>query len=89
MNAFDSAKRLCRPVTDDQGYHSGTTAVLCLLRGDKLVVANAGDSRCVLSNKGLWFYVKCSDSYMYLIEIRRDIKHVRFLMLYIASTCSA
>lgn len=53
MNAFDSAKRLCRPVTDDQGYHSGTTAVLCLLRGGKLVVANAGDSRCVLSNKGL------------------------------------
>lgn len=66
MNALDSAKRLCRPVTDDHGYHSGTTAVLCLLRGDELVVANAGDSRCVLSNKGLNFSTTCSGLHVYL-----------------------
>jgi len=50
---LESPKRLCRPVVDDEGYHSGTTAVVCLLRGKTLVVANAGDSRCVLAHKGL------------------------------------
>jgi len=53
LEELESPKRLCRPVVDDEGYHSGTTAVVCLLRGKTLVVANAGDSRCVLAHKGL------------------------------------
>ena len=30
------------------GKDSGTTAIVALLRGNRLVVANVGDSRCVL-----------------------------------------
>eukprot|EP00249_Psilotum_nudum_P020892 c27886_g1_i3 orf=1221-2294(+) len=37
---------------DFQGPTSGSTAVVALLRNDEIVVANAGDSRCVLSRKG-------------------------------------
>ena len=53
-----SAKRVCRRPSDKEGFHSGTTAVVCLLRGAEggcrgtLFVANAGDSRCVLSSDG-------------------------------------
>lgn len=39
-------------IMDEEGYHSGTTAVVCILKGDELTVANAGDSRCVVSSKG-------------------------------------
>ena len=45
-----SAKR--HEIMDEEGYHSGTTAVVCILKGDELTVANAGDSRCVVSSKG-------------------------------------
>ena len=38
---------------DSEGYESGTTAVICLVRNGEIVVANAGDSRCVLSSKGI------------------------------------
>ena len=34
------------------GSDSGCTACLALIRGNKLYVANAGDSRCVLSRSG-------------------------------------
>ena len=34
------------------GKDSGTTAVVALMKGDKLYVANAGDSRCVLCRGG-------------------------------------
>ena len=37
---------------DEPGKDSGCTAVVALLRGDKLFVANAGDSRCVVSRAG-------------------------------------
>ncbi len=36
----------------EEGHESGTTAVVCLLRGEKVFVANAGDSRCILSSNG-------------------------------------
>ena len=49
-----SAKR--HEVMDEEGYHSGTTAVVCILKGDELTVANAGDSRCVVSSKGQHLY---------------------------------
>lgn len=34
------------------GLSSGCTAVVALLRGNELYVANAGDSRCVVSRNG-------------------------------------
>ncbi len=37
-----------------QGYRSGTTAVVGILREKKFIVANAGDSKCVLSSRGGW-----------------------------------
>uniref|UniRef100_A0A8C4PZJ7 Protein phosphatase 1G n=1 Tax=Eptatretus burgeri TaxID=7764 RepID=A0A8C4PZJ7_EPTBU len=37
---------------EEPGSDSGTTAVVALLRGRQLVVANAGDSRCVVSTRG-------------------------------------
>ncbi|XP_065062331.1 uncharacterized protein LOC135689136 [Rhopilema esculentum] len=36
------------PESDEVGKDSGTTAIVALKRGDQLVVANVGDSRCVL-----------------------------------------
>ncbi|XP_077991842.1 protein phosphatase 1G-like [Glandiceps talaboti] len=41
-------------VTDKEepGSDSGCTAVVALLRGNELVVANAGDSRCIVSRGG-------------------------------------
>ena len=36
-----------------QGPSAGCTAVCAVVRGNVLVVANAGDSRCVLSRRGM------------------------------------
>ncbi|XP_075525614.1 protein phosphatase 1G [Dermacentor variabilis] len=38
--------------TETAGYDSGCTAVVGLVRGHHLVVANAGDSRCVICRSG-------------------------------------
>lgn len=37
---------------EEPGKDSGCTAVVCLLHGRELFVANAGDSRCVVSRSG-------------------------------------
>ncbi|KAM8953562.1 protein phosphatase 1G isoform 2-T2 [Pelodytes ibericus] len=37
---------------EEPGSDSGTTAVVALIRGKQLIVANAGDSRCVVSERG-------------------------------------
>lgn len=37
---------------EEPGKDSGCTAVVALLRGNELYVANAGDSRCVVSRNG-------------------------------------
>ncbi|XP_061522612.1 protein phosphatase 1G isoform X1 [Phycodurus eques] len=37
---------------EEPGSDSGTTAVVALIRGKLLIVANAGDSRCVVSERG-------------------------------------
>ncbi|XP_024373392.1 probable protein phosphatase 2C 11 isoform X5 [Physcomitrium patens] len=37
---------------DFQGPIYGSTAVVALIRGNKLFVANAGDSRCIMSRRG-------------------------------------
>ncbi|KAG0619205.1 hypothetical protein M758_4G123500 [Ceratodon purpureus] len=40
------------PHSDFTGPSSGSTAVVALIRGNKLYVANAGDSRCIMSRRG-------------------------------------
>jgi len=40
------------PHSDFTGPSSGSTAVVALIRGNKLFVANAGDSRCIMSRRG-------------------------------------
>lgn len=40
------------PHSDFPGPTSGSTACVALIRENQLVVANAGDSRCVISRKG-------------------------------------
>ncbi|XP_021906457.1 probable protein phosphatase 2C 60 isoform X1 [Carica papaya] len=40
------------PHSDFQGPTSGSTACVAIIRNNQLVVANAGDSRCVISRKG-------------------------------------
>lgn len=41
-----------RNMKEEPGSDSGCTAVVALLKGRDLYVANAGDSRCVVSRKG-------------------------------------
>ncbi|CAB0036730.1 unnamed protein product [Trichogramma brassicae] len=39
-------------IHQEPGFDSGCTAVVAVLKGDELYVANAGDSRCVLCREG-------------------------------------
>lgn len=52
-DACADAPKMSNPRTmDKQGYHSGTTAVVGILRENDFIVANAGDSKCVLASEG-------------------------------------
>lgn len=42
----------CFPPIFQPGSDSGSTAVLAMIKNKKLYVANAGDSRCILSRGG-------------------------------------
>ncbi|KAJ8264583.1 hypothetical protein GJAV_G00150970 [Gymnothorax javanicus] len=51
----EAEDEMCLPGMDgkeEPGSDSGTTAVVALIRGKQLIVANAGDSRCVVSERG-------------------------------------
>ncbi|KAG7482293.1 hypothetical protein JOB18_018207 [Solea senegalensis] len=51
----EEEEEMCLPGMDgkeEPGSDSGTTAVVALIRGKQLIVANAGDSRCVVSEHG-------------------------------------
>lgn len=50
MRTFTSSMR------EEPGTDSGCTAVVALLHGDKLYVANAGDSRCIVCRDGELVY---------------------------------
>lgn len=54
----DVQKKATPGTSYKQGYHSGTTAVVGILREDDFIVANAGDSKCVLASKGM--YICCT-----------------------------
>lgn len=51
-HSVDSYRLCCVLRRDQPGSDSGTTAVVALIRGKQLIVANAGDSRCVVSEGG-------------------------------------
>ncbi|KDP41954.1 hypothetical protein JCGZ_26972 [Jatropha curcas] len=51
-NPFDDWSSEEGPHSDFQGPNSGCTACVAMIRNNQLVVANAGDSRCVISRKG-------------------------------------
>ncbi|KAH8354955.1 hypothetical protein KR093_002912 [Drosophila rubida] len=44
--------QFCANMIEEPGKDSGCTAVVCVLHGRDLFVANAGDSRCVISRNG-------------------------------------
>ncbi|KFB50917.1 AGAP006171-PA-like protein [Anopheles sinensis] len=50
MNEEDAA--FMKNISDEPGKDSGCTAVVALLHGKELYVANAGDSRCVVCRNG-------------------------------------
>jgi protein phosphatase 1G len=41
-----------RPETDNIALYTGCTACVALITENEIICANAGDSRCVLSNNG-------------------------------------
>ena len=51
-NDYNDVTETKTRATEKQGYHSGTTAVVGVLRENDFIVANAGDSKCVLASKG-------------------------------------
>ncbi|KAL0272897.1 UNVERIFIED_CONTAM: hypothetical protein PYX00_005714 [Menopon gallinae] len=48
----DEDEEFTMSMTDEPGFDSGCTAVVALLVNNKVYVANAGDSRCIVSKKG-------------------------------------
>lgn len=56
---------------EEPGSDSGSTAVVALLRGKTLTVANIGDSRCVLSRNGVAFDMSYDHKPEDDIELRR------------------
>lgn len=44
---------------EEPGSDSGCTAVVALLQGNKLYVANAGDSRCIVCRNGKFLHLNC------------------------------
>ena len=59
--AFANADSLFQKKFEKLSKQCGSTAVVCLLFGQKLVCANLGDARAVLSREGRW--VELSQDY--------------------------
>lgn len=49
----DEDDEFTRNITEEPGSDSGCTAVVALLKGNQLYVANAGDSRCIVCRNGM------------------------------------
>jgi hypothetical protein len=82
------------PADDYSGPSAGCTAVCAAVRGDLLVVANAGDSRCVLSRGGRAVALtqdhKPTDpeEYARIIKVRGACVHAQAVLGGWASPCS-
>ena len=50
--AFENADKQFKKLFPDIANNCGATAVVCLLMGNKLVCANVGDARAILSRNG-------------------------------------
>lgn len=48
----DDCEEFAKNMREEPGSDSGCTAVVALLKGTELYVANAGDSRCILCRDG-------------------------------------
>lgn len=48
----EECDEFARNMREEPGSDSGCTAVVALLRGNELYVANAGDSRCIICRNG-------------------------------------
>lgn len=48
----EDENEFAKNVKDEPGFDSGCTAVVALIRGNDLYVANAGDSRCIVCRNG-------------------------------------
>lgn len=63
---------MCKgPHSDFEGPKYGSTACVAVVRGNQLVVANAGDSRCVISRNG-----QVSTFYQSVIIISCSLQHL-------------
>jgi hypothetical protein len=57
------------PHSDFAGPTSGSTACVAIIRNNQVVVANAGDSRCVISRKGQVIFNLQDSSVCMIIKI--------------------
>ncbi|XP_062155038.1 probable protein phosphatase 2C 60 isoform X1 [Alnus glutinosa] len=67
------------PHSDFHGPNSGSTACVAIIRNNKLVVANAGDSRCVISKKGQAYNLSIDHKPNLEIEKERILKAGGFI----------
>jgi len=52
VSAFEQVEREFLEIANEKEILSGTTALVAFVRGNRIIIANTGDSRCILSRKG-------------------------------------
>ncbi|KAE7997217.1 hypothetical protein FH972_001870 [Carpinus fangiana] len=67
------------PHSDFHGPNSGCTACVAIIRNNQLLVANAGDSRCVISKKGQAYNLSTDHKPNLEIEKERILKAGGFI----------
>ncbi|XP_020099889.1 probable protein phosphatase 2C 11 [Ananas comosus] len=67
------------PHSDFSGPTSGSTACVAIIRNNQLVVANAGDSRCVISRKGQAYDLSKDHKPEHEVERERIVKAGGFI----------
>lgn len=55
---------------EEPGSDSGCTAVIALLKGRELYVANAGDSRCIVCRNGKCYSFFCKEYIVKFVNIK-------------------
>ncbi|KAK4800552.1 hypothetical protein SAY86_021039, partial [Trapa natans] len=69
------------PHSDFQGPNCGSTACVAIIRNRQLIVANAGDSRCVMSRKGQAFNLSKDHKPELEVERERILKAGGFIQV--------